>query len=128
MREKIAEILSNSTHTISINEAVEQILALIPQEINTHWHTQYVNLENRLKEMLEGIEVEEECAYNDNLLCGANEKGIGDCYHPATPDCHGTGTISRPAEWRDLKIHTEAATEGLFVIVPKSGGRLKVKK
>ena len=121
MREKIALLFLEFGNACfsqgSINEwdYADQILALFIS--NPFWKDIDRNLPS-----LEGIVVVNECKHHDSL--GRNIINRTAKY----PCCNGTGTITRQAEWRDLKIHTEAATEGLFVIVPKSGGRLRVKK
>ena len=141
MRDKIATIIQrqqeiavkvDSVWAINPWELADQILSLISQEL------------------LKGVMVEKECQYNDHLLCGANEKGIGDCYHPDIPTCHGTGTISRQAEWGDISdlkdklklleqyaehlkevgkiMGISAETNNLdFMFTTKSGGRLVIK-
>jgi hypothetical protein len=104
MREKMAEILSNSTHTISINEAIEQILALFPS--------------------LEGIEHVEECPYAHPF----REEFLVPCLK-----CNGTGTITRQAEWGDIDVKAMIRdilfTKNYFPsLSTKSGGRLRMKK
>lgn len=82
-------------------------------------------------EKLNGIVVEEECdaGFYDGIM------------HRGCSKCHGTGTITRPAEWGDILelavfMLTMTANDtkrfslddkGQITFLLKSGGRLKLK-
>lgn len=149
MKDKIAEIIMKYVDSwdctyepINSKILADQILALISQEHNkeisltedlsadmAEMATKYYDCFKKLKkyeELLKGVGVEEECQYNDHMLCGANEKGIGDCYHPDTPTCHGEGTITRQATIEDVEVCW--IPEHYVFILESKKGRLVVKE
>jgi hypothetical protein len=135
MREKIAEIIKpylflnyKDAYSISydVEEIADKVLALLPS--------------------LEGIEVVEKCDY-----CKDWTKISANC-----PYCHGTGEITRQAEWGDIDVRNNINECGfildrveklksqlgyvgedwleditkavLQMLTTKSGGRLRVKE
>jgi hypothetical protein len=127
MRNKIIEIIDaylGFGNPIS-PKLSDQILALFPS--------------------LEGIEVVEKCKHPTTIRDLGNGRKAYDVHSIVNcPHCHGTGTITRPAQWWEVMEFTQYAMNGIgtwrfnriewdekancnyFILA--SGGRLGVKE